>query len=119
MSKAISSGTRGVRVSGEMTIFSAAALKQPLLEALGKSKARAGRKAKSPQGGFALLGMDLSQVSEFDTAGLQLVLLARQAAANAGRTLVVTAASHIVRESFTLCGALGLLADAPAGEVVL
>jgi len=109
MSKAITSDARGVRVSGEMTIFSAAGLKEPLLAALKPKKAKAG----------GALEMDLSNVTEFDTAGLQLLLLARQQAAAAGREFRVGAASVAVREAFALCGATGLLADAPAGEIVL
>ena len=108
MSKAISSDARGVHVDGEMTIFSAGELKQPLLAALKPKKA-----AKGP------VEMDLSNVTEFDTAGLQLLLLARQQAAASGRNFQVTGASAAVREAFELCGANGLLADAPAGEIVL
>ncbi len=108
MSKAITSDARGVHVSGEMTIFSAAELKQPLLAALKPKKGRTG----APD-------LDLAEVTEFDTAGLQLLLLARQQATRAGRELRVGAASVAVREALALCGAVGLLADAPAGEIVL
>ena len=111
MSKAVTADPGAVRVSGEMTIFSAAGLKQPLLDGV--------QKAQQKAGSADALGMDLSQVTDFDTAGLQLVLLARQAAAGAGRGFEVTAASNVVREAFALCGAVGLLADAPSGEVVL
>ena len=110
MSKAITSDARGVNVSGEMTIFSAAELKKPLFDALNKAK-------KGKAG--AALEMDLSNVTEFDTAGLQLLLLARQQAAATGRGFHISAASVAVREAFALCGATGLLADAPAGEIVL
>ena len=48
-----------ISVAGEMTVYSAAELKTALQEAL----AAGGRK------------LDLSQVQEFDTAGLQLVLM--------------------------------------------
>jgi len=48
--------------------------------------------------------LDLSAVTEFDSAGLQLLLMARREAARLGRQLVVSAASHAVRDVFALLG---------------
>ena len=115
MSNPVTSDSRGVRVSGEMTIFTAAGLKQPLLDAIQRPRG-AGRKSDKAAGP---LGMDLSNVTEFDTAGLQLLLLARQEATGRGREFTVCAASNAVREALAMCGATALLADAPAGEALV
>lgn len=82
--------------SGPLTIYEAAQTKASLLALL-------------PGTGPVLL--DLSQVSEFDTAGLQLLLLLRREALLAGRTVHVTAASGVVQEVLALLrlsAALGL-----------
>ena len=86
-----------VRVTGEMTVYSASQIKRPLLDALAE--------------GPADIRLDLSGVVEFDTAGLQLLLLARHEALASNRDLRVTATSAIVRETLTLCGAVKLLVD--------
>ena len=59
-------------VEGEMTIYRAAELKPALLDAVRAHEAPA---------------LDLSAVTEFDSAGLQLLLVARQEAARLGRQL--------------------------------
>lgn len=76
-------------VEGELTIYRAAELKDVLLDAVRQHDAPA---------------FDLSGVTEFDSAGLQLLLVARQEAARQGKTLRVTAASTAVREVFVLLG---------------
>jgi anti-anti-sigma factor len=86
-----------MRVEGEMTIYRAAELKPALLDAVRAHEAPA---------------LDLSAVTEFDSAGLQLLLMARQEAARLGRQLAVTAASPAVRD---VCALLGMdLEGAPA-----
>ena len=87
----------GIRVSGEMTVHAARELKQPLLDALARGGA-----------------LDLSEVSEFDAAGLQLLLLARREAGLAGHAFRIGAVSNIVRETLALAGCEHLLA--PPGE---
>jgi len=77
-------------VEGEMTIYRAAELKPALLETVRAHEAPA---------------LDLSAVTEFDSAGLQLLLVARQEAARLGRQLNLAAASPAVRE---VCALLGL-----------
>jgi anti-sigma B factor antagonist len=76
-------------VEGEMTIYRAAELKPVLLEAVHAHDAPA---------------LDLSAVTEFDSAGLQLLLAARQEAARLGKHLTVSAASPAVRDVFALLG---------------
>jgi anti-anti-sigma factor len=55
-----------IALDGEMTIYRAADLKVAVLEALRKTR---------------VLEIDLSGVTELDTAGLQVLMLAKQAAA--------------------------------------
>ena len=78
-----------MRVEGEMTIYRAAELKPALLDAVRAHAAPA---------------LDLSAVTEFDSAGLQLLLVARQEAARLGKRLAVSAASSAVRDVFALLG---------------
>ncbi len=60
------------RVSGEMTIYHAAEMKGELLPCLDRC---------------AEVEINLSEVSEMDTAGFQLLLLAKREAAGAGKLL--------------------------------
>lgn len=76
-------------VEGEMTIYRAAELKPVLLDAVRTHDAPA---------------LDLSAVSEFDSAGVQLLLAARLEAARLGKPFAVTAASPAVREVLALLG---------------
>lgn len=78
-----------VRVAGELCILHAAELKPQLIEALA---------------GEGELEMDLAQVSEIDTAGLQLLLLARREVGRAGRQLRFVNLSESVREALELAG---------------
>lgn len=80
----------GLWASGDMTIYFAAAMKQQLL---------AGMQA----GGTDVL-LDLSQVAELDTSGLQMLLLAQRLAAAEGRRFRLTEPSAVVREVLELCG---------------
>ncbi len=73
-----------LRIEGELTIFRAAELKDILL------------------GDPAAQEIDLSAVTEIDTAGLQLLMAAKQAATAAGRTLRLVAHSAAVIEVFEL-----------------
>lgn len=71
-------GHATLRIEGELTIYRAAELKDVLLEALKARRA---------------LEVDLSEVSEIDTAGVQLLMMAKQAAREQGAEL------HLVRHS--------------------
>lgn len=76
-------------LQGELTVFRAAEL-APLLD------------AEPPPA-----ALDLSGVTEIDTAGLQLLLRARRRALDAGRTLPLLRPSEAVTE---VCALLGLAA---------
>ena len=76
-------------IEGELTIYRAAELKDAMLDAVRQHVAPA---------------FDLSAVTEFDSAGLQLLLVARQEAARLGKTLRVQDAAAAVREVFALLG---------------
>ena len=73
-----------LRIEGELTIFRAAELRDLLLS------------AQAPQ------EIDLSGVTEMDSAGLQLLMAAKQAANTAQRTLRLVEHSAAVMEVFEL-----------------
>lgn len=68
----------------DLTIYSAMQTKPTILEALAHCTA---------------LEIDLSQVGEIDSAGFQLLLLAKREAARQGKTLRLAAHSAAVRET--------------------
>ncbi|MEW5770069.1 MAG: STAS domain-containing protein [Pseudomonadota bacterium] len=72
---------------GEMTIYNALETKARLLAALE---------------GCAELELDLSQVTEIDTAGFQLLLLAKKTACKDGKALRLVAHSAAVRDVLDL-----------------
>lgn len=76
--------------SGDMTIYQAAALKAALL-------------APWPADGAAL-ALDLTNVTEMDTCGLQAVLMLRRRAQTEGRDLNIVAVSAAAREALELSG---------------
>lgn len=80
------SGGRG-RLLGELTIYAAAALKPALLNAV----------AAEPR-----LELDLSGVTELDSAGVQLLLLAKREAARTGGALQLAGHSEAVLEVINL-----------------
>jgi anti-sigma B factor antagonist len=83
----IESLPNGVRLHGEMTVYSAATLKPALLE--------------STPGCGGLMQVDLTGVTEFDSAGMQLLLmLKRHPNVSCVR---ITAASQAVISALTLC----------------
>jgi anti-sigma B factor antagonist len=65
-------GITRIAIDGELTIYRAADLKATVLEALAKAR---------------VLEVDLAGVTELDTAGLQVLMLAKNAAAADGREL--------------------------------
>ena len=71
-----------VAIAGEMTIYSAGELKEALLPAVLRGDA---------------VEIDLADVSEFDTAGLQQLLLARREAIRVGKSFSVREPSGAVR----------------------
>lgn len=72
-----------LRLEGEMTIYRAAELKDAVL---------------------AAAALDLAAVEEIDTAGLQLLLLARREAHAAGRAWRIGARSAAVDDAIALLG---------------
>jgi anti-sigma B factor antagonist len=104
MSTKIESVAGGIRVTGDMTVYTASQIKQPLVDAIAD--------------GPAEIQLDLSGVSDIDTAGVQLLLMVQREAMVSGRNLQFVAASNIVREVLTLFGALGLLMDASVRRAV-
>ncbi len=78
-----SNGVCHARVAGEMTIYHAAEMKGELLPCLERG---------------AEVEIDLSEVSEMDTAGFQLLLLIKREAANAGKLLRLVAHSPATLE---------------------
>lgn len=72
-----------LKVDGEMTIYTAGVLKDELLEPLEEDRH---------------VELDLSAVDEFDTAGVQLLLLLRRELAQAQKTLHLSATSDAVQE---------------------
>ena len=87
-------------VCGEMTIYNAAALKESLL-----SSAAPGPRC-----------IDLAAVSEFDTAGLQLLLMVERVCVAHGQTFQVRNPSPAVRQAMDLVRPAGI--GAPAAEGV-
>jgi anti-sigma B factor antagonist len=102
MTTRIESVAGSIRVTGEMTVYTAGQIKQALVDAVTASPAR--------------VQLDLAGVSDFDTAGVQLVLLAHREALASDRQFHLIAESNIVRDVLTLFGAFGMLKDAPVAE---
>lgn len=76
-------------LSGEMSIYNAAELKPQLLTCLQDAES---------------LALDLTEVTELDTAGLQLLWLCQQEAALTGKAFTITATSAAAMESIALLG---------------
>lgn len=89
LEQAVISTSGEARVHGEMTIYRASEIAQTLLAAI-----------RAHEGDVSL---DLSAVTEFDTAGLQIVLMARRLAAMNGYRLDVMQPSECVVEVLELC----------------
>ena len=85
-----------LEIAGEMTIYRAAELKALLLDAVDKQ---------------AQVDVDLSQVSEIDTAGVQLLMLAKRVAEGRGRVFRLHAHSPAVLEVFELIGVAAFFGD--------
>lgn len=83
-------------IQGELTIFTAADLRQQLLDALASGQE---------------VDVDLSEVSEIDSAGLQLLVAAKREAAACYRQLHFTGHSQAVFEALELCQLSGHLGD--------
>ena len=76
-----------VRISGELSIYSAASLKEEMLAVLGE---------------WPDAALNLSDVHEIDTAGLQVLLAARQEAEHSQHRLRLTEPSQAVLDLLAL-----------------
>ena len=86
-----------IAIEGEMTIYRAADLKVTVLEALRKTK---------------VLEIDLSGITELDTAGLQVLMLAKQTASADKRELRLLQHSPAVMEIFEMLDLVAFFGDA-------
>jgi anti-sigma B factor antagonist len=84
-------------IDGEVTIYRAADLKLVVLEALRKTR---------------VLEIDLSGVTELDTAGLQVLMLAKQSASAEQRELRLLQHSPAVMEIFQMLDLVAFFGDA-------
>ena len=80
-------GRRNITINEDMTIYNAAAQKPTLLEALADCQE---------------LDLDLSQVSEMDTSGFQILMLVKREANKANKIVRLTAHSKAVTELLDL-----------------
>lgn len=83
-------------IAQDLTIYNAMEQKQQLIGALEKSSA---------------LELDLSQVAEMDTAGLQLLMLVKREAARANKHLAIVAHSQVVRQTLDFCNLASFFGD--------
>lgn len=83
-------------VSQDLTIYHAMDLKQQLLEALERADA---------------LELDLAQVAEMDTAGLQLLMLVKREAGRQDKPLSIVAHSPAVRQTIDFCNLAAYFGD--------
>lgn len=86
-------------LEGDLTIYQAVELKRQLMDFLAGAQAPC---------------LDLSAVTEMDTSGLQLLLLAQHSAAAAGKPLRFTSPSRAVAEVLSLCHLTASFGDADA-----
>lgn len=91
--------SREVRIGGDLTIYTVAEWKETLLSELEHSPA---------------LAIDLSDVSELDTAGLQLLLFTGREAQRIGKTLTLLSPSNAVMQVMQLCNVDSQLTIHPA-----
>lgn len=83
-------------IDGEMTIYNAAALREKLLEAIADPRE---------------LEINLSAVTEIDTAGAQLLVLVKKERARHGKAVTLTGHSACVLDGFELLGLVGYFND--------
>lgn len=85
-----------LRMEGEMTIFTALDVKERLLVALSRCRQ---------------VDVDLSQVSDMDSAGLQLMILAKREANALGKEIRFIAHSPAVVDVLEMCRLTGFFGD--------
>lgn len=92
-------GTAPLCLEGEFNIFTAAATKDMLLAAIASTADAEG------------VNVDLANITEIDTAGLQLMVMARREAEACGRHLNFIRCSPAVLELVDLCALRDQLGD--------
>jgi anti-anti-sigma factor len=85
-----------IGIDGEMTIYSAAQTKESMLAAMAECSE---------------IEMNLAHVSEIDSAGLQLLALAKREASESGKPLHFVAHSKAVLDMLDLCNLAGVFGD--------
>lgn len=98
------SASQLLALTEDLTIYNAFAQKQTLLDALAVT---------------GKLDLDLSQVSEMDTAGLQLLILLKKEAQRAGKQVSIVAHSQAVSSLIDFCNMATDFGDPlviPAGQ---
>lgn len=83
-------------IAEDMTIYQAEALKETLLAGIGRSD---------------VIELDLSQVVEIDTSGIQLLMLAKRESQAHGKTLHIVAHSPAVHELIDFFNIAGYFGD--------
>lgn len=83
-------------LTGGLNIYSAPEIKAQLLQAVAAAEK---------------LELDLLKVEELDTAGLQVLVLAKREAIRCGHSLAIVAHSDEVQETLDLCGMVGWFGD--------
>ncbi len=102
------SASQMIAIADDLTIYNALAQKQTLLDALDAT---------------GKLELDLSQVGEIDTAGLQLLILLKKEAQRAGKCVSIVAHSQAVSSLIDFCNMAADFGDPlvipahPAGRV--
>lgn len=98
MSAKAASGTPPCRIAidGELTIYNAAEWKERLYEPIARGDS---------------LELELSAVQELDTAGLQLLIMAKKEALARGQALHLCNHSRAVVEAFELCDLAAFFGD--------
>ncbi|WP_260954607.1 STAS domain-containing protein [Pseudomonas citri] len=90
-----------IAIEGELSIYTAVQWKKRLDELISEG---------------ASLELDLSAVQELDTAGLQLLIMAKKTVAARSGQLRLSNHSHAVLEVFELCGMAAFFGDAIAPQ---
>jgi anti-sigma B factor antagonist len=87
---------RKLELSGELTIFTASAIREQLLAALA---------------GATEIEVDLARVTDVDTAGVQLMIAAKRQAGATGKRVGFTGHSATVLDTLDLCDLAAHLGD--------
>lgn len=85
-------------IAGEFNIFTATTVKQRLLDAIAETQA-------------VDIDIDLADVTEIDTAGLQLMVMVKREGASLGKNVHFTGHSEPVVDLIELCDLTGFFGD--------